>query len=166
MRHLIPVLIGLAVAVPVAAEPGGETAVAGWIETARLLPSGLELEAKLDSGAEHSSLHVEKRRYFRREGVRWIRFTVEGGSGRRVAFERRLLRKAAIRRHSGRGDVRPVVAIEICLGAVVRRVEVNLVDRSGYDYALLVGRSFLADSFLIDAGAEELQTLSCTKESS
>lgn len=163
---MIAVLVWLAVAVPVAAKPGEDAAVAGWIETARLLPSGLELEAKLDSGAEHSSLHVEKRRYFRRDGERWIRFTVEGQSGRKVAFERRLLRKAAIKQLSGRSSVRPVVAIKICLGTVVKRVEVNLVDRSGYDYALLVGRSFLADSFLVDTAAEALQSLACSEEGS
>ncbi len=124
--------------------------VAGWVERVRLTRSGLEMEAKLDSGAEHSSLHVERPRYFRRDGERWVRFTVEGESGRRVAFERKLVRKAAIKRHSGRSDVRPVVEIKICLGEVTKRAEVNLVDRSNFEYPMLVGRSFLEDAFLID----------------
>lgn len=141
-----------------------ERAVAGWTERVRLLPSGIELEAKLDSGAENSSLHVERQRFFRRDGERWVRFTVEGESGRRVAFERKLVRKAAIRRHSGRSDVRPVVSLAICLGSVAKRVEVNLVDRSGFDYPLLIGRSFLAGAYLVDTSAGMLQPLDCPDE--
>lgn len=138
-----------------------EPAIAGWTERVRLLPSGVELEAKLDSGAENSSLHVARLRFFERDEKRWVRFTVEGDGGRRVAFERRLLRRAAIKRHTGRSDVRPVVAMAICLGSVARLVEVNLVDRSRFEYPILVGRSFLADEFLIDASGTALQPLDC-----
>lgn len=143
----------------VVAEPREGPEVAGWAETAVLMPSELVLSAKLDSGAENSSLNIERLRYFKRDGRRWVRFTVEGESGRRVAFERRVLRKAAIKRHGGTSHVRPVVAIEICLGGTVKEVEVNLVDRSRFDYPLLVGRSFLAEDFLIDTSATDLSTL-------
>jgi hypothetical protein len=141
-------------------------AVAGWIENTRLLPSGLEIEAKLDSGAENSSLHIEKERYFRRDGKRWVRFTVQGESGRRVAFERRVRRYASIKRHNGGSDTRAVVEIKICLGSVVKQVEVNLVDRSRFDYELLVGRSFLAGDFLIDTSTTHLHALDCGEEES
>lgn len=130
----------------------------------RLLPSRVELEAKLDTGAENSSLHVEKQRLFRRDGKRWVRFTIEGESGRRVALERRLIRKATIRRHSGGSDVRPVVALRICLGAVVREVEVNLVDRSGFDYPILVGRSYLSGDFLVDTSRQDLLGPACEED--
>jgi len=138
-----------------------EIPVAGWTERIRLLPSGLELAAKLDSGAENSSLHIERQRLFRRGGKRWIRFTVEGESGRRVAFERRVVRFAAIKRHSGRSDVRPVVEMKFCLGSATRTVEVNLVDRSRLEYPILIGRSFLAGEYLIDTSATELRPLAC-----
>ena len=134
---------------------------AGWTERVRLLPSGLELEAKLDSGAENSSLHIEHQRLFRRGGKRWVRFAVRGESGRLVAFERRVVRVAAIKRHSGRSDNRPVVDMKICLGSVVKEVEVNLVDRSRFEYSFLVGRSFLAGEYLIDSSETGLWPLSC-----
>ncbi len=143
------------------AEPHDEIVVAGWAETAQLLPSELVLAAKLDSGAENSSLNIERLRYFKRSGQRWVRFTVEGQSGRRVAFERQVLRKAAIKRHGEGSHIRPVVEIEICLGGTSKEVEVNLVDRSRFEYPLLIGRSFLAEDFLIDTSATDLQPLSC-----
>lgn len=141
-----------------------ETQRAGWTERVRLLPSGIELEAKLDSGAENSSLHIERKRLFRRDGERWVRFTVEGESGRRVAFERRLLRYAAIKRHNGGSDVRPVVEMKICLGSVVKKVQVNLVDRSRFEYPFLVGRSFLAGEYLIDSAVQGIKSLACEGE--
>jgi len=139
----------------------GDAKPAGWTERVRLLPSGLELEAKLDSGAENSSLHIERQKLFRRGGKRWVRFTVEGSSGRRVAFERKVERYAAIKRHSGRSDRRPVVEMKICLGSVVKEVEVNLVDRSRFEYAILIGRSFLAGEYLIDSSATGEWSLDC-----
>jgi hypothetical protein len=155
----------LAWAGPVLAEAHESLVVAGWAETALLLPSKLELAAKLDSGAENSSLNIERLRYFKRGGQRWVRFTVEGDGGRRVAFERRVLRKAAIKRHGEGSHIRPVVAMEICLGDTVKEVEVNLVDRSRFEYPLLIGRSFLAEDFLIDTSATDLRPLTCTEAS-
>lgn len=146
------------------AAPSEGPAIAGWAERVRLLPSGIELEAKLDSGAENSSLNVDRLRYFERDDRHWVRFTVEGESGRRVAFERRLLRRSVIKRHTGRSDVRPVVEMAICLGSVAKVVEVNLVDRSRFDYPILVGRSFLSGDYLIDASGAGLQPLDCPAE--
>ena len=40
---------------------------------------------------------------------------------------------------------RPVVDLELCLGDVKRTVEVNLVDRSSFNYPLLVGSKALRE---------------------
>jgi len=162
-RSVLLLSLALVTIGPAFAAPPGGPEIAGWTETARLLPSGLELPAKLDTGAENSSLHVERQRYFRRGGERWVRFTVEAG-GRRVGFERRVLRKAAIKRHDEDSHVRPVVAMVICLGSKAHEVEVNLVDRSRFDYPLLIGRSFLAGEFLVDTAASNLQPLDCPEK--
>ena len=61
--------------------------------------------------------------------------------------------------------MRPVVAIKICLGSTVKEVEVNLVDRSGFGYPILIGRSFLAGDFLVDASREGIAPLNCGEES-
>ncbi len=162
LRRLTPLLLLCLAALALAPRAvAGETAIAGWTERVRLLPSELELAAKLDSGAENSSLHIERQRFFRKGGKRWVRFTVEGESGRRVAFERRVMRYAAIKSHSGRSDRRPVVEMKICLGGVTKKIEVNLVDRSRLEYPILIGRSFLAGEYLIDTSAVELHPLAC-----
>lgn len=157
----------LAAALSLAAATGaaaGEGIVGGWIERARV-GELLVVEAKLDTGADTCSLGVERLLEFRRSGRRWVRFWVEDPSedGRRIRYERRLVRWARIERH-GPDDRRPVVGLDLCVGSVARRVEVNLVDRSGFDYPLLVGRNFLAGAFVIDPDAQHLLGLDCPGE--
>ncbi len=60
--------------------------------------------------------------------------------------------------------MRKVIRLGICVGAVYRKVEVSLQDRSGFNNQLLIGRSFLAGRVLVDAGAEELVEPSCERQ--
>lgn len=135
--------------------------IAGYVESVRVYPGGLELAGKLDTGAEHSSLDAEKLHRFERDGVQWVRFSVVSGKGRTIDFERKLLRVARIRRHDGGVQVRDVVRLGLCIGSVYKEVEVNLVDRSGFSYQLLVGRSFLGGNLLVDAGRTYLLSPRC-----
>ena len=125
--------------------------VAGWIERVRLEPSGLELQAKLDTGAETSSLHAEQIEAYSREGRQYLRFSVANRQGESRLLEGPLVRRVKIKRHTGASQVRPVILLQICLGGVRKEAEVNLVDRGRFNYPLLIGRSFLAGDFLIDS---------------
>ena len=72
-----------------------------------------------------------------------------------------MLRVAKVKRHAGKAQERPVVRLGICVGDVLKEVEVNLVDRSRFEYRLLVGRSYLANDFLIDPGARYKTSPTC-----
>lgn len=50
--------------------------IAGYVEKARLHPSGLLIRAKHDTGAKTSSLNVSHFVYFMHDGKRWVRFNV------------------------------------------------------------------------------------------
>jgi len=134
---------------------------AGWIEHARLEPLGIELEAKLDTGAQSSSLHAPHLERVNRNGEEQVRFTVEIGDGHPIELVLPVIREVAIKRHGGALQRRPVVRLGICIGRVLKYAEVNLVDRSGFDYPLLVGRSFLAGDFLIDPGKTRMLEPHC-----
>lgn len=122
----------------------------GWVENVRLLPEDLLIEAKLDTGADNSSLNVPQLTEFLREAERWVRFEVTGSEGKTVIFERKVIRKTRIKRHNGPGRERLVVEMGICLGRCFRNTEVNLVDRSRFNYQLLIGRSFLCGPLVVD----------------
>ncbi|MEJ2344635.1 MAG: ATP-dependent zinc protease [Gammaproteobacteria bacterium] len=126
--------------------------VAGWVETVQIYPGGVALAAKLDTGARLTSLHCKCVRLFARNGEKWVSVKLEGADGRVVSFERKVVRTTAIKRHYGKPQQRFVIKLGVCLKHVYKRVEVNVVDRAGFEYPMLIGRNFLAGGFLIDSG--------------
>ena len=42
------------------------------------------------------------------------------------------------------------MALDLPMGKVTRLVEVNLADRTGFEYPLLIGRDFLRDVAVVD----------------
>ena len=145
----------------VAAEPD----IFGWAEPVILVETGYELEAKLDTGAETSSLDAIDIRRFRRKGKSWVRFTVEDhDEGDDVRLERPLLRRVLIKRHDGDSQRRSVVSLTVCLGEHRRKVEFSLIDRSEFDYPLLLGRSALAGIAIVDPDEINLTEPDCGDE--
>jgi len=126
--------------------------ILGWIEHVRVGRSRLELTAKLDTGADTSSLDATKIRRFRgKDGNRWVEFRVEEDhTGRRVRFKKPLVRNAYIKEHKGPSQKRSVVLMEICLGEYLQEIEVTLVDRSDFAYPVLLGRNALEGLAVID----------------
>ncbi len=125
--------------------------VAGWIENVSIFPGNLKIKAKLDTGARNSSLnanHIEK---FERDGVNWVRFKLKNWKGRTENIEARVIRMATIKQHGDKSMTSPVIRLGICLGNVFKEVEVNLEDRRKFNYQMLIGRSFLQKSILVDS---------------
>ena len=151
MRKLL-LLTSLAVSISVSGVPMKALSkeVVGWLEKVCICPEDLVIHAKLDTGAKNSSLNASQLTVFERDGEQWVRFDVTNRSGKKATFERKVFRVAKIKRHAGRSQERFAIRMEICLRNVSKEVEVNLVDRSGFIYQMLVGRSFLSGDFLVD----------------
>lgn len=128
-----------------------EKQVVGWVENVTVFPGNLEIKAKLDTGAENSSLHTAQINEFKRNGHNWVRFELTDSQGRTENFETKVIRKTKIKRQNSESQKRLVVRLGVCLGTVYKEVEVNLVNRSNFDYKMLVGRSFLEGSFVVDS---------------
>jgi len=141
---LISGLLGWNVA---AAEPA-----IGWVDTASIYPGPIMVHARMDSGAHISSLRVDDSRDFKVSGQAWIRVKFTDKEGQVHTLERRVVRNTKIKRHNGGPEWRPVILLGICVGKVYKEVEATIVDRGEFNYPLLVGRDFLAGSFLIDSG--------------
>lgn len=126
--------------------------VAGWVERAMLFPDGVILHAKLDTGAETTSINAAGHRLFKRDGKRMVRFSLTSRGEKTLELERPVVRVATIKRLFGIRQKRPVIELDICIGPVRKTVEVTLVDRTGLDYQLLIGRNFLGNELLVSAG--------------
>jgi hypothetical protein len=131
--------------------PEGPVPVAGWVERAILFPDGLPVHAKLDTGAKTTSINAVDPVFFTRDGRRWVRFSLTNRQGQTVILEQPVVRVATIKRHFGRTQERPVINLDICIGEVRKTVEVSLVDRTGLNYQLLIGRNFLGSTLLVQS---------------
>lgn len=128
--------------------------IVGYAETARLYPGDFALRAKIDTGATTSSLNARDIVGFAREGRQWVRFHVTNEENRTIRFERPVVRIVRIKDLSGPAIPRPVIMLGICVADVFRVTEVNLSDRAGFNYQLLVGRRFLRQTLAVDPGRQ------------
>lgn len=142
---------------PQAAPP----AIAGWTETAWLTDYGLAIDAKLDTGADNSSLDAGRYEPFERDGKKWVRFSIEGRDGGIRMVEAPVRRVARVRRAGTGVSKRPVISLTLCVAGRTGQAEITLTDRTGMDYAMLIGRSFLAGRLVVDSGKTQAGARAC-----
>lgn len=138
--------------------------IVGWVERVRLQPGNVLLEAKLDTGAEYCSLDATNITKFSRDGQDWVRFEVDDHHGKTVIMERPLLRQATIKRHFSKAQSRPVIRLQVCVGNVLEEADVNLVDRHGFIYPMLIGRKFMEGRLIIDPAARHTVEPTCPEQ--
>jgi hypothetical protein len=124
--------------------------IIGRIEKVRIYPGNLVLRAKLDTGSKTSSLGCDSIQTFEHNGEKWVRFSVTTNNGKTTTIERKVHRVAKIKRHFGKIIKRIVINLGVCLGNVYKETEVNLTDRSGFNYHMLIGRSFMEGNLIVD----------------
>jgi hypothetical protein len=132
--------------------------VYGYVEKIIINPGELELKAKLDTGANTSSLNAQDLTVYRQKGKDRVRFYVlrpftgnqVGGKREKVYFEKDVSRYVHIKQHEGESHKRPVVYMDVIIGRKKLKSEFSLADRSKYLYQVLIGRNILDDIGLVD----------------
>ncbi|MBO2901345.1 ATP-dependent zinc protease [Aeromonas dhakensis] len=150
--RMIPLLLA-GFALPALAAP--VPAIYGWIEKGLIIPSGVAVKMKLDTGALTSSLDARDLRHFKRDGKPWVRFTLQvtdANTDRQVSqtLERPVEHMVTVRGAGGM-EQRPTVTMSICLGDKVYEEWFTLRDRSKMIYPVLLGRRLLADLGAVDS---------------
>ncbi len=164
-RFCVALAIGLGSGTLTPAAAANELPAIGWIEPVQIENAGLTIDAKIDTGADYSSLDARNLRTFRRGGEEWVSFQTIGRDGKRVSLERSVYRYTTIRRAGGTEQKRATVLLGLCLGFVYRVVQVNLVDRRTLEYRMLIGRDFLQGRYLIDPARIHISVPSCPQAS-
>jgi hypothetical protein len=116
----------------------------GAVEDVILLPWGVRLPARIDTGAAKSSL--DARELVIQDGMAEFKLPQEFGG---VQLRLPIIEWKHIRSPDGRQQ-RPVVELELCIGSKRIRSKVNLTDRSMVKYPLILGRNFLRKNFVVD----------------
>jgi len=138
--------------------------ILGWVEFIRLEPWGIKMPARVDTGANTSSMSARDIEIFRKNSKQWVKFTFDfrkGSEERSVEIERPLVRVLKIKRHDGPSQERPVISMEICLADEVREAEFDLIDRRALNYPVLLGRRALAGYVLVDPARAYLSKAVC-----
>jgi len=162
---LVLVLFVFSASSPVYPQEGARQ-IAGLIEKVRIGKPGVEFQAKLDTGADISSIDAIDITAEERGGAKWLRFTVVRVDNERISLSGEFVRYSKVKRIGGAVGRRPVVLLELCVGSVSRLTEVSLADRKGFDYDVLVGRNFLNGHFMVDPARDHALTLACTPRES
>lgn len=149
-----------------AAQADDTKVVAGWLEKVHFAAvRGHQVTAKLDSGARTSSINARDIEDFDRDGQPWVRFELvledEDGQVETVPVERPLVRRVRIKEHDGQHGRRAVVELTFCFVGRWHRAQFSLVDRTEFNYPVLLGRRFLAGIALIDPEAAFLTDADC-----
>lgn len=133
--------------------------VIGWLETVEVSTESEKLSvlAKIDSGADNSSLHATDIEVFTKLNQNWVTFKTVNN----LVLEAPLIRYAHIKTKNQGLQKRPAVRLQLCLNGVKRAVEVNLVNRQHFKLPLLVGRSALFNVLIDPQNTELLSPKRC-----
>ncbi len=145
------------------AEPEAEQVLVGWVEKVSVNDHDFALHAKIDSGADNTSINTVNPEYYEKDGQRWVKFKVTNDEGKTLVIDKPIVRTTKIKTKDGGRQKRDVIELDLCLGKIKKTVRVSLVDRSHFKYQLLVGRSYLRPEFLIDSGRRYLVEPDCGK---
>ncbi len=149
---------------PRAAESGAKIAgkqLVGSIEQAHLSPPGIILQARIDTGAESSSLDAREISEFKRDGNTWVRFRImDANNDQSVEIERRVVRHVRILQSStNESERRPVVRLRVAIGSHAQVAEFTLSDREHLNYPILIGRNVLTDVMIVDVSRSHIAPL-------
>ena len=156
---ILPFIITILSLTPLHAEDKTRTVI-GAVEEVVLLPWGVKLSARIDTGAAMTSLDV--RELTIKNKVAQFRLPEKYGN---VLIKLPVIRHCNVR-SSGFRERRPVVEIELCVGSRRMRVHVNLSDRSHLEYPLILGRNVLNQGFIVDCAQERMLSPNCLEGAS
>lgn len=135
----------------------GEFAIIGRIEYVDVMSISMRKKARIDTGAETTSIDASDIVEFERDGKKWVQFTVTDRSTDVISeIKAPVVRNVRIKQHGVDNVRRQVVELELRMGSLRERVEVTLADREKFDYPILIGRNFLRGRAVVDVSRKYL----------
>ena len=130
--------------------------IVGEVENFYLAGPGLIYKARIDSGAETSSIDARNITRFERDGSNWVRFDVPvPGADKFVTLEKEISRRVrVIQASADEAERRVVVELQFFIGDHRQVAEFTLADRTNLTYEVLIGRNILRYVMLVDVGKE------------
>ena len=133
-----------------------ETKILGSVETLGVPLAGMALDARVDTGAELSSLDARNIKEFKKDQDSWVSFELldrESGCLKQISLP--VERYVKVKRHGAESQCRPVICLPVVMGSDKQKTPFTLTDRRKFEYPVLIGRSFL-NGQLVDISKSNL----------
>ncbi|MEZ9443818.1 ATP-dependent zinc protease [Vibrio sp. 10N.222.54.F12] len=127
----------------------------GHIEVVEV--NGMTFPAKLDTGADVSSMNAVNIKRFKKDGQDMVSFTYQNNQGDKQDFTKPVIDVMRIKAKKGeKVNIRPVVEMKVKLGDLEKEVRVNLQDRSRFEYSMILGKNFLKHGAVVSSDEDYL----------
>ncbi len=131
--------------------PKNNRIILGEVENVYLDPPGKLFKARIDTGAQTSSLNAVDKVEFERDGKPFVKFHIaDPNSGELIELTRRIRGYVSIKQHKKKSQRRPVVRLRVKLGEIDEQTDFTLVDRTKFRNQVLIGRNLLKDLAIVD----------------
>ncbi len=133
----------------------------GWREWVSLPDLGVrEIKAKVDTGADNSSLHAFNiERFDDSDGKPMVRFEVHPRQRKKkpiVHCVAEVVGERMVKNPGGRSERRPVIRTTLVVAGEELEALVNLTTRDEMTFRMLLGRRTVRKNFLVDPGSSYL----------
>ena len=130
--------------------------VIGWREWVGLPDLGvIEVKAKVDTGADNSSLHAFEIERFDEGGIEMVRFEIHPRQRKRkpsISCVAQVAGERKVRNPGGRLETRPVIRTTLVVAGEELEALVNLTTRDEMTFRMLLGRRTVRSRFVVDPG--------------
>ena len=133
--------------------------VLGWREWVALPELGIDrVRAKIDTGARSSALHVDAHWRFVEQGLPWVGFRLTPSKVLRRVIEAAapIFDERDVLDSGGHRTRRIFLRSTMHLAGGAKEIEINLTDRGGMLFPMLLGRTALAGTFTVDPAQSSL----------
>ncbi len=132
----------------------------GWREWVQMPEFGVsEIKAKVDTGADNSSLHAFNIERSEREGVSYVSFEIHPRQRKHnpaIVCEAEVVMERKVRNPGGRTQLRPVIRTRLNIAGQEFETLINLTTRDEMTFRMLLGRRSIRKEFLVDPGRSYL----------
>ena len=143
-----------------------EKLVLGRLEWIWLADSQVYAKARIDTGANISSIDAQDVIEFERDGEKWVRFNTRLGE-KSHQIEAPLIKYTRIKQASSKENQRrAVVQLSVSIGSLEGTSEFSLSNRDKMLYPVLIGRNFIQDVAVVDVSKKYIQAKTKSNQTS